>query len=81
MAGVAAVVLAGCSYCEMSEKIMKMSKDVKTAHNHMGHVTTKWKGTPGGVGLLTAAQIEIGIAIKHAGFVDSKSGNLRGSSP
>ena len=56
-AGALAVVLAGCSSGKMTDSKMKMadsktkmSKDVKTSHAHTGHVMTKWKGTPGGVG-------------------------------
>lgn len=82
-AGALAVVLAGCSSGKMTDSKMKMadsktkmSKDVKTSHAHMGHVMTKWKGTPGGVGLMAAAEAEIAIAIKHAGFAVSKPGNL-----
>ena len=76
VAGALGVLLAGCAYDDMSASKMKMTKDVKTSHAHMGHVMTAWKGTPGGVGLLAAADIEIGIAIKHAGVALSKPGNL-----
>ena len=75
-AGALAVVLAGGSSGKMADSKTKMSKDGKTSHAHIGHVMTKWKGTPGGVGLMAAAEAEIAIAIKHAGFAVSKPGNL-----
>jgi hypothetical protein len=74
-AGGLAVVLAGCvSYGESAKPMM--SKDVKSSHLHMGHVLTAMKGTPGGTGLLAAAEAEIAIAVQHAGFAVSKPGNL-----
>lgn len=46
------------------------------AHVHMGHVTSGWKDTPGGKGLLPTAIAEARIAIQHAGFAASKPGDL-----
>ena len=38
------------------------------AHEHIGHVTTGWMDTPGGQGLLQAAEAEARIALDHAGL-------------
>lgn len=73
--GLLSTALVGCT---MSGEMAKadMSKDVKTSHAHIGHVMTSWKGTPGNIGLLETADVEVGIAIQHAGFAVSKPENL-----
>lgn len=46
------------------------------SHAHMGHITTAWKGTPEGKGLLPTAMAEAKIAAQHAGFAAKKPDNL-----
>lgn len=46
------------------------------AHAHMGHVTSGWKDTPGGKGLLPTAIAEAEVAVQHAGFAAKQPDNL-----
>lgn len=46
------------------------------AHNHIGHVMTQWKDTPGTQGFLPAAIADAKVAAVHAGYMQKSSDNL-----
>lgn len=48
----------------------------KQSHAHIGHVMSGWKDTPGGGGLLPAAEAEARIALQHATFAAKRPGDL-----
>jgi hypothetical protein len=49
---------------------------VPPAHNHIGHVMTNWKETPGTQGFLPVAVADAKVAVTHAGFMQKSPDNL-----
>ena len=45
-------------------------------HNHIGHVMTTWKDTPGSQGFLPTAIADAKVAATHAGYMQKASDNL-----
>jgi hypothetical protein len=74
-AAVAAVVLgAGSLAAQAPEKPAAPAQN--PVHNHIGHVMTQWKDTPGSQGFLTAAIADAKVAATHAGYMQKASDNL-----
>ena len=48
----------------------------KPAHNHIGHVMTMWKDTPGTQGFLPTAVADAKVAATHAGYMQKSPDNL-----
>lgn len=46
------------------------------SHNHIGHVMTSWKDTPGTQGFLPVAVADAKVAATHAGFMQKSPDNL-----
>jgi hypothetical protein len=49
---------------------------VNPTHNHIGHVMTMWKDTPGTQGFLPVAIADAKVAAAHAGYMQKSSDNL-----
>ena len=45
-------------------------------HNHIGHVMTSWKDTPGAQGFLPIAIADAKVAATHAGYMQKAADNL-----
>lgn len=45
-------------------------------HNHIGHVMTQWKDTPGSQGFLPTAIADAKVAATHAGYMQKSPDNL-----
>lgn len=70
LAAALAVVLGTATAAEASAQS-------KASHLHIGHVVYNWAKTPGGIGLLTAAEKEVEIAIQHARLANENWRNLK----
>src|SRR5688572_20621206 len=46
------------------------------SHNHIGHVMTSWKDTPGTQGFLPVAIADAKVAATHAGYLQKSPDNL-----
>jgi len=46
------------------------------SHNHIGHVMTMWKDTPGTQGFLSVAIADAKVAAAHAGYMQKSPDNL-----
>jgi hypothetical protein len=46
------------------------------SHNHIGHVMTSWKDTPGSQGFLPVAIADAKVAATHAGYMQKSPDNL-----
>lgn len=49
---------------------------VNPTHNHIGHVMTMWKDTPGTQGFLPVAIADAKVAAAHAGYMQKSADNL-----
>jgi len=49
---------------------------VNPSHNHIGHVMTMWKDTPGAQGFLPVAIADAKVAAAHAGYMQKSQDNL-----
>ena len=49
---------------------------VNPSHNHIGHVMTMWKETPGAQGFLPVAIADAKVAAAHAGYMQKSLDNL-----
>jgi hypothetical protein len=76
-AAVAAVALcAGSLAAQAPEKPAAPAAPANPVHNHIGHVMTQWKDTPGSQGFLPAAIADAKVAATHAGYMQKSPDNL-----
>ena len=68
-------LLAGCAQDDMAMEQEKAAME-NEAHGHIGHVMTGWADTPEQWGFLPTAIEEAKIVAQHAGYADSKPGDL-----
>ena len=76
-AAIAAVMFGASSLAAQApEKPAKPAAPANPAHNHIGHVMTMWKDTPGTQGFLPAAIADAKVAATHAGYMQKSADNL-----
>jgi hypothetical protein len=76
-AGVVALLVFGASALagQRGEKNAPAAP-VIPSHNHIGHVMTMWKDTPGTQGFLPVAIADAKVAAAHAGYMQKSPDNL-----
>ena len=76
--GIGAVVVAtiALSSTLVGQAPAAPAAPANASHNHIGHVMTMWKDTPGTQGFLPVAIADAKVAATHAGYMQKSPDNL-----
>ena len=72
----AAVALSGTTIIGQAPEKPAAAAPPNPVHNHIGHVMTAWKDTPGTQGFLPVAIADARVAAAHAGYMQKSPDNL-----
>ena len=73
---VAAMALSSTTIAGQAPQKPAAAPPANPVHNHIGHVMTSWKDTPGSQGFLPAAIADAKVAATHAGYMQKAPDNL-----
>jgi hypothetical protein len=74
--GAAVVVTVSLSSTVAGQAPAAPAAPANASHNHIGHVMTMWKDTPGTQGFLPVAIADAKVAATHAGYMQKSPDNL-----
>jgi hypothetical protein len=72
----AALALSGTTIIGQAPEKPSSPAPPNPVHNHIGHVMTAWKDTPGTQGFLPVAIADARVAAAHAGYMQKSPDNL-----